>query len=58
VHTVARMGRGGANIELIEWFDESQRLVCTSCGERASLELHDGSVYCLACAAVDTKETA
>jgi hypothetical protein len=42
-----------ANVDLLEWFSEDERNVCSSCGEKACVVLPDAPAhFCLACGAI------
>jgi hypothetical protein len=42
------------NLDLLEWFDESEREDCLACGERAVVGVSDAPLFrvCLGCAAI------
>jgi hypothetical protein len=41
------------NLDLLEWFDEDERNVCSTCGERACVSLPDVAAhFCLNCGAI------
>lgn len=47
------MGEVPSNRDLLDWFSEDERGVCSSCGERACVSLPRVSAhFCLACGAV------
>ncbi len=41
------------NETLREWFDTSELLPCSECGEQALVKAKGGASYCLQCGAVD-----
>lgn len=42
-----------SNRDMLEWFSEEERNVCTYCGERGCVSLpHVSAHFCLACGAV------
>lgn len=42
-----------SNLDLLDWFSEDERGVCSSCGERACVTLpHVSAHFCLGCGAI------
>jgi hypothetical protein len=47
------MGEVPSNRDLLDWFSEDERGVCSSCGERACVSLpRVAAQFCFACGAV------
>jgi hypothetical protein len=43
----------GSNVDMLAWFDEDERDLCGTCGERACVNLPNAATsFCLACNAI------
>lgn len=41
------------NLDLLEWFDESERAFCRACGHQTAVQLPEArATFCLGCGAV------
>jgi hypothetical protein len=41
------------NLDLLQWFSEEERNVCSSCGQQTCVSLPDAAAhFCLACGAI------
>jgi ArsR family metal-binding transcriptional regulator len=42
-----------SNLDLLEWFDEEERSVCSECGERACVTFAEAKAsFCMGCGVV------
>jgi hypothetical protein len=47
------MAAAPSNIDLLAWFDEDEREVCSGCGDRASVSFPESiASFCLGCGAI------
>lgn len=47
------MTQAPSNMDMLDWFSEDERGLCSSCGERACVSLERVSAhFCLACGAI------
>ena len=46
--------RSSGNVDLVDWFDEDERVICESCGEGAAVTMaaETTASFCLHCGAI------